>query len=131
MNIAVNNLTEIEQVNIQKIEAHFGNDYILTSKHNLAYNCPFCEENRGKADYDHKFMVDAKTTMYWCFKCHTKGLLIKSSVSKYLILLFTTNCLFPICISISASSLRIITFWDSCNHSTDAPNDSVINLTDT
>ncbi len=79
--VGKNELTEIEKVNIEKIEAHFGTDYILTNKHNLAYNCPYCEENRGKADYDHKFMVDAKTTMYWCFKCHVKGLLIKSSVS--------------------------------------------------
>ena len=81
MNIDNKNLTEIEQINIEKIESHFGTDYILTSKHNLAYNCPYCEEKRGKLDRDHKFMVDAKTTMYWCFKCHTKGLLIKSSIS--------------------------------------------------
>lgn len=79
--IAKNNLTEIEKINIDKIEAHFGTDYVLTTKRNLAYNCPYCEEKRGKADTDHKFMVDAKTTMYWCFKCHTKGLLIKSSIS--------------------------------------------------
>lgn len=79
--VSKNDLSEIEKINIEKIESHFGTDYILTSKHNLAYNCPYCEENRGKADYDHKFMVDAKTTMFWCFKCHTKGLLIKSSVS--------------------------------------------------
>lgn len=82
MNVVLtNNLSEIEKVNIEKIESYFGNDYVLTSKHNLAYNCPYCEEKRGKIDNDHKFMVDAKTTMYWCFKCHTKGLLIKSSVS--------------------------------------------------
>lgn len=76
-----NELNEIELINIEKIESHFGTDYILTTKHNLAYNCPYCEEKRGKADTDHKFMVDAKTTLYWCFKCHTKGLLIKNNVS--------------------------------------------------
>lgn len=81
MNININDFTEIERINIEKIEAHYGNDYIMTSKHNMSYNCPYCEEKRGKADYDHKFMVDCKTTMYWCFKCHTKGLLIKTSVS--------------------------------------------------
>lgn len=81
MHIDINSLSEIEKINIEKIEAHYGTDYILTNKKNLAYNCPYCEEKRGKVDTDHKFMVDAKTTMYWCFKCHTKGLLIKSSVS--------------------------------------------------
>ena len=77
----LNELTEIEKINIEKIEAKFGTDYVLTSKHNMAYNCPYCEEKRGKADNDHKFMVDCKTTLFWCFKCHTKGLLIKNNIS--------------------------------------------------
>lgn len=81
MKININEFTEIEKINIDKIESRFGTDYRMTSKHNLAYNCPFCEEKRGKADTDHKCMVDAKTTLYYCFKCHTKGILIKSYVS--------------------------------------------------
>ena len=81
MKIDINEFTEIEKINIDKIESRFGTDYRMTSKHNLAYNCPFCEEKRGKADTDHKCMVDAKTTLYYCFKCHTKGILIKSYVS--------------------------------------------------
>ena len=81
MMLDITKLTEEEKINIEKIEARFGTDYILTTKHNLAYNCPFCDEKRGKADNDHKFMVDAKTTLYWCFKCHTKGLLISTNIS--------------------------------------------------
>ena len=81
MKLDIKNFTEEEKINIEKIEARFGTDYILTTKHNLAYNCPFCEEKRNKADNDHKFMVDAKTTLYWCFKCHTKGLLISNTIS--------------------------------------------------
>lgn len=77
----LNELSEIEKINIEKVEAKFGTDYILTTKHNMAYNCPYCESKRGKADTDHKFMVDCKTTLYWCFKCHTKGLLIKNHIS--------------------------------------------------
>lgn len=76
-----NNLNEIEKINLEKIEDRFGTDYIITTKHNAAYNCPYCEEIRGKIDTDRKFMVDLKTTLYWCFKCHTKGLLIKNRVS--------------------------------------------------
>ncbi|AMM44890.1 DNA primase [Bacillus phage SP-15] len=39
----------------------------------LLYDCPFCEERRGKADKDKKLYVNAKTMKYWCFKCEAKG----------------------------------------------------------
>ena len=80
MNINIDNYSEAEKINIEKIENKFGNDYILTSKGDLMYNCPFCEEKRGKIDRDHKLGINAKTTMYFCFKCHTKGVLIKSNL---------------------------------------------------
>jgi len=75
--------TDEEVFNIEKIEQRFGNDYILTGKHNLAYNCPFCESIRNKADNDHKFMVDAKTTLYFCFKCHSKGIILSKDKISY------------------------------------------------
>ena len=74
-------LTQEEIINIEKIEKRFGTDYVLTSKHDLMYNCPFCLEKRFKEDTDHKFGVNAKTTLYYCFKCHTTGILIKNKVS--------------------------------------------------
>ncbi|WJZ23533.1 DNA primase [Listeria phage LIS04] len=48
----------------------------------LIYNCPFCEERRGKADTDHKFYVNAKSLRYWCFKCEAKGSLGMNSFVK-------------------------------------------------
>lgn len=78
MQIDLNEFTNEEIINIEKIEERYGNDYILTNKHNLMYNCPYCEEKRGKIDTDHKFAVDAKTTFYWCFKCHTSGIILKT-----------------------------------------------------
>ena len=71
--VLIPKVLSLTKINIDKIESRFGTDYRMTSKHNLAYNCPFCEEKRGKADTDHKCMVDAKTTLYYCFKCHTSG----------------------------------------------------------
>ena len=79
MKVDINNFSEAEKINIEKIESKFGTDYILTSKGDLMYNCPFCEEKRGKVDKDHKLGINAKTTMYFCFKCHTKGVLLKSN----------------------------------------------------
>lgn len=77
----IHNFTDLELVNIEKIENKFGHDYIMTNKHNMRYQCPFCESIRHKSDKDYKFVVDAKTTMYYCFKCKTKGVLISSTTS--------------------------------------------------
>ena len=77
----INELDELEKINIEKIIDKFGNDYVITNKHNLAYNCPFCIEKRGKADNDRKFCVELKSTLYWCFKCHTKGIINKTKAS--------------------------------------------------
>ena len=51
----------------------FGEDYIETNKNEIRYDCPFCEEKRGKSDGDHKFYVNIDTLYYFCFKCETKG----------------------------------------------------------
>lgn len=75
----IHNFTDLELVNIEKIENKFGHNYIMTNKHNLRYQCPFCESIRHKSDTDYKFVVDAKTTMYYCFKCKTKGVLVASN----------------------------------------------------
>lgn len=50
-------------------------DTNVTARHGteLLYNCPFCEERRGKEDHDHKLYVNATTLRYWCFKCEAKG----------------------------------------------------------
>lgn len=77
----INELSDIEKINIEKIIDKFGNDFIITNKHNLAYNCPYCSEKRGKIDKDRKFCVELKSTLYWCFKCHTKGIVIKNKAS--------------------------------------------------
>lgn len=81
MNASIHTLTDIEKINIEKIEAVYGSDYVLTNRHDLMYNCPYCEEKRGKADYAHKFGVNAKTGEYFCFKCHTRGVLFKDKTS--------------------------------------------------
>lgn len=73
--------SEEELLNIEKIIEKFGDDYIVNSKGNLSYNCPFCEEVRGKPDNERKFNVQVKNTVYHCFKCHTSGIVIKSKLS--------------------------------------------------
>ena len=75
------NYNEIEKINIEKIIARFGEDYRINGKGNLDYNCPFCVNVRGKVDTDHKFVVDVKTTVYNCFKCHTSGIIVKNKLS--------------------------------------------------
>lgn len=70
-----------EKINIDKIIARFGEDYNINTRGNFDYNCPFCEETRGKADDDHKFVVDVKTTVYHCFKCNASGVLVKTKNS--------------------------------------------------
>ena len=52
-------------------------DYIITSKGDMMYNCPFCEEKRGKIDNDHKFGINCKSGLGFCFKCHTKVVTFK------------------------------------------------------
>ena len=73
--------TPLEKLNIEKIVEKFGEDYIINSKGNLSYNCPFCERVVGKVDTKRKFGVDVKTTMYNCFRCHTSGIIYKSRKS--------------------------------------------------
>ena len=73
--------SEIEKINIDKIIERFGEDYRINTKGNLDYNCPFCESVRGKPDFEHKFVVDVKTTVYNCFKCHTSGIIVKTKYS--------------------------------------------------
>lgn len=73
--------TEIEKLNLQKIISTFGDNYRFTSGGNLSYNCPFCEQIRGKPDNDYKCGVDITTTIYHCFKCHSSGIIVKNSYS--------------------------------------------------
>lgn len=77
----IKKFTEIEKINLEKIMDKFGSDCSITSKHNIRYNCPYCEEKRGKPDSDAKFMIDLETGLYYCFKCHTKGILFNNDVS--------------------------------------------------
>ena len=73
--------TEKELYNIEKIIEKFGEDYIINAKGNLSYNCPFCEEFRGKADTERKFNVQVNNTVYHCFKCHTSGIVVHTKLS--------------------------------------------------
>lgn len=41
----------------------------------IRYNCPFCEEVRGKADNDGKMYLDKIEGISYCFKCTTVGVL--------------------------------------------------------
>lgn len=75
--ISINNFSELERINIEKIEERFGTDYFITAKGDMMYNCPFCEEKRGKADDDHKCGINCKTGLGYCFKCHTKIVVFK------------------------------------------------------
>ena len=70
-----NEFTELEKINLEKIRAIYGDDFLITRKHNIRYDCPYCENIRGKADKDRKFMIDLSSGAYYCFKCHTKGVL--------------------------------------------------------
>lgn len=77
MNIDISKFSELERINIEKIESKYGNDYIITNKGDMMYNCPFCEEKRGKADNDHKFGINCKSGLGFCFKCHSKVVVFK------------------------------------------------------
>src|SRR5258706_13560430 len=37
----------------------------------IRYNCPLCEEKRGKADTDGKFFFNVVKQKGYCFKCHS------------------------------------------------------------
>jgi len=58
---------------LRQITERFGKNYTLTNSTEIKYNCPFCIKKRGKADNDKKLYVDAKTGLFYCFKCHSKG----------------------------------------------------------
>ena len=77
MNVDISKFSELERINIEKIEDKYGTDYIITSKGDMMYNCPFCEEKRGKIDNDHKFGINCKSGLGFCFKCHTKVVIFK------------------------------------------------------
>ena len=77
MNVDISKFSELERINIEKIEDKYGTDYIITSKGDMMYNCPFCEEKRGKIDNDHKFGINCKSGLGFCFKCHTKVVTFK------------------------------------------------------
>ena len=77
MNVDISKFNELERINIEKIENKYGNDYIITSKGDMMYNCPFCEEKRGKIDNDHKFGINCRSGLGFCFKCHSKVVVFK------------------------------------------------------
>jgi len=86
--INLKHFSEQELVNIEKIEQKFGNDYILSkNSKNLLYNCPFCIDVRHRADNDRKLYVSCETTLFHCFKCQTKGIVIKGTQSNLDILI--------------------------------------------
>lgn len=85
---------------IKLIQSRFGSSGIFNKdkQHpHLMYNCPFCEQRRGKKDTSHKLYVSIIKLKFYCFKCRAKGSLIKdteisnSSVYKDLIDLYDDN----------------------------------------
>jgi len=61
-------------VKIDLIESAFGTDYKRANNgQELRYDCPFCEEFRGKPDGDYKFYINVKSLVYNCFKCRASG----------------------------------------------------------
>lgn len=81
MNVDISKFSELERINIEKIEEKYGTDYFITAKGDMMYNCPFCEEKRGKADNDHKFGISCRHGLGFCFKCHSKIVVFKYSNS--------------------------------------------------
>lgn len=77
MNVDISKFSELERINIEKIEEKYGTDYFITAKGDMMYNCPFCEEKRGKQDNDHKFGINCKSGLGFCFKCHSKVVVFK------------------------------------------------------
>lgn len=68
-------MEEIERYkkNIDIIASKFGKGWVKGTKNHIAYNCPFCESKRGKADKDHKFYVNYTNLKFYCFKCKSHG----------------------------------------------------------
>ena len=59
--------------NFDIIISRFGRDYKKGTKDHITYNCPFCENKRGKADLDHKLYINYISLKFYCFKCHSHG----------------------------------------------------------
>jgi hypothetical protein len=56
------------------VESKFGIDHSdPNSQGEVTYNCPYCEEIRGKKDTKHKMYVNINTGLYYCFKCGSAG----------------------------------------------------------
>lgn len=63
--------------NLLIIKSRFGNDCIEElglKKPHLRFNCPFCQKKRGKADKGYRLYVNVNNFKFYCFKCHSRGI---------------------------------------------------------
>lgn len=66
---------------LHKIVHEFGDDY-TRSGDELLYHCPFCP-SLGKRNDDRKLYVNSVNGKYHCFRCESKGSLIRSDSEDY------------------------------------------------
>lgn len=62
----------INHQNLQVIVDNLGDDYVTATEGNVAYHCPFCDED-GDTHTDKKLYINTNNMKYICFRCGRHG----------------------------------------------------------